>query len=68
MNMDGESDKNLVTPGFDALLEQYYRRYRQGEISFGRVAQDLGITTWELSDVIERKGWIPHNLPLGESG
>jgi hypothetical protein len=57
---------DLVNLGFNTLLEKHYRRYRRGEISFGRVAQELGITTWELSDLIESKGWIHHNLPLAE--
>jgi hypothetical protein len=59
---------DLVNLGFDTLLERHYKRYRHGEISFGRVAQELGITTWELTDVIEKKGWVIHNLPLGDSG
>ena len=37
-------------------MELIYKRYHQGEISFGRVVQELGITSWELSDLIEKKG------------
>ena len=35
----------LVALGFEALLQERYQRYRQGEISFGGLAQELGITT-----------------------
>jgi predicted HTH domain antitoxin len=55
----------LVNLGFEALLQQYYERYQRGEISFGRVAEELGITSWELSHLIEQRGWTPHNLPSG---
>lgn len=55
--------EELVALGFDTLLQERYRRYRQGEISFGRLAQELGITTWELSHLLEERGWVVHNLP-----
>ena len=55
--------EELVALGFDTLLQERYRRYRQGEISFGRLAQELGITTWELSHLLEERGWAVHNLP-----
>ena len=53
----------LVSAGFDALLRASYQRYRQGEISFGRLAEELGITTWELSHLLDERGWTAHNLP-----
>jgi hypothetical protein len=53
----------LVSLGFHALLRERYTRYQRGEISFGRLAQDLGITTWELTHLLEEQGWSVHNLP-----
>ncbi len=44
-------------------LHERYDRYQRGDISFGRLAQDLGITTWELSHLLEERGWPAHNLP-----
>lgn len=58
-----EMIQELVELGFEKLLEERYQRYRQGEISFGRLAQDMGITTWELSHLLEEHGWSVHNLP-----
>lgn len=58
-----ETVKELITLGFEALLRGEYERYRRGEISFGRLAQELGITTWELSHLLEERGWPAHNLP-----
>ena len=53
----------LVSLGFEACLQQWYDRYHRGEISFGRLAQELGMTTWELSHLLEERGWAVHNLP-----
>lgn len=53
----------LVTLGFETLFQQMYERYRRGEISFGRLAQELGITSWELCHLLEERGWAAHNLP-----
>lgn len=49
--------------GFEKLLDERYQRYRQGELSFGRLAEDLGVTTWELSHLLEERGWRTYNLP-----
>lgn len=49
--------------GFETLLQERYQRYRLGEISFGRLAQELGITTWELSHLLEERSWSIYNLP-----
>lgn len=53
----------LVSLGFNALLHERYMKYYRSEISFGRLAQDLGITTWELSHLLEEQGWSVHDLP-----
>lgn len=53
----------LVTLGFETLLQERYHRYRLGEISFGRLAQELGITTWEVSHLLEERGWPSYKLP-----
>lgn len=53
----------LVTLGFEALLKEHYQRYRRGEISLGRLAQELGVTSWELTYLLEGRGWPVYNLP-----
>lgn len=58
-----EAVSELVTIGFETLLERWYQRYRRGDISFGRLAQELGVTTWELSHLLEERNWSIHNLP-----
>ena len=49
--------------GFRAFLTEQYQRYRRGEMSFGRMAAELGVTTWELSHLLEEQGWLASNLP-----
>jgi hypothetical protein len=53
----------LVALGFETHLKDHYQRYRRGEISFGRLAQELGLTTWELSHLLEERDWPVYNLP-----
>lgn len=53
----------LVSLGFETLLQKLYNRYRRGQISFGRFAQELGATTWELNHLLEDQDWSVHNLP-----
>ena len=58
-----EAVTELVALGFETLFQELYQRYRRGEISFGRLAQELGATTWELSHLLEERGWPTYNLP-----
>lgn len=58
-----EAVAELVALGFETPLERLYHRYRSGEISFGRLSQELGVTTWELGHLLEERGWSAHNLP-----
>ncbi len=52
-----------INTNFEKHLAERYQCYRQGEISFGRLAEDLGITLWALSHLFEERGWPAHNLP-----
>jgi hypothetical protein len=44
-------------------LQERYQRYRRGEISLGRLAQELGVTSWELTHLLDSYGWPEYNLP-----
>ena len=52
-----------VAHGFETLLKEQYQRYRRGEVSLGRLAQELGVTSWELTHLLEDRGWPVYNLP-----
>lgn len=53
----------LLNLGFETMLHQAYQRYQHGDISFGGLAKELGITTWELSHLLEERSWSVSNLP-----
>jgi predicted HTH domain antitoxin len=55
--------QELIALGFEARLRELYARYRRAECSFGYLAEALGITTWELTHLLEERGWVAHNLP-----
>jgi hypothetical protein len=54
----------LVRVGFEVKLRELHQRYVRGEYSLGRLAKELGITTWELVHVLEEHRLQIHNLPL----
>lgn len=58
-----ETVLELVALGFETLLKEQYQRYRRGEVSLGRLAQELGVTSWELTHLLEDRGWPVYNLP-----
>lgn len=57
---------HLAIDGFETLLKEHYQRYRHGEISLGRLAQELGVTSWELTHLLEDRGWPVCNLSEAE--
>jgi hypothetical protein len=59
--------EEMVRAGFEAHLEQLYSQYARGEYSLGRLAKELGLTTWEVVHLLEERGWDTHNLPAAPS-
>ncbi|MBC8447417.1 MAG: hypothetical protein H8D78_06680 [Chloroflexi bacterium] len=55
--------QELIALGFEARLRDLYARYRRAECSFGYLAEALGMTTWELTHLLEKRDWPAHNLP-----
>jgi hypothetical protein len=55
--------KEILGASFEMRLQELYRRYVQGEHSFGRLAQEMNMTTWELTHLLEEHRWATHNLP-----
>lgn len=58
-----EAVMELVTLGFETLLKNQYQRFQRGEISLGRLAHELGVTSWELTHLLQDRGWPVYNLP-----
>jgi hypothetical protein len=55
--------QELIALGFETRLRELYARYRRAECSFGYLAEALGMTTWELTHLLEERDWVSHNLP-----
>ena len=62
----GELDKTiwleLPVRGFEEKLTELYEQFQRGECSLGYIAEQLGITTWELYELLERRGLRTTNL------
>jgi len=59
--------EEMIRVSFEARLKRLYSHYVQGEYSLGRLAKELGVTTWEVVHLLEERGWATHNLPVASS-
>lgn len=58
--------KELAAKGLEHRVKELHGRYRRGEISFGRLAEELGLNTWELTHLLDEIGLPATNLPNHE--
>jgi hypothetical protein len=58
--------KELAAKGLEQRVQELHGRYRRGEISFGRLAEELGLNTWELTHLLDEIGLPTTNLPNNE--
>ena len=52
----------LIDLGFEHRLQQLYRRFEEGEISLGLLAQELGLGVRDLYAALERRGLPTTNI------
>jgi hypothetical protein len=52
----------LLARGFEDKLAELYEQFQRSESSFGYMAEQLGITTWDLYTLLERRGLRTTNL------
>jgi predicted HTH domain antitoxin len=52
----------LLARGFEEKLAELYEEWKQGECSFGYMAEQLGVSTWDLYDLLTRRGLRTTNL------
>jgi DNA-binding phage protein len=52
----------LIDLGFEHRLQQLYRRFEEGEISLGFLAQELGLGVRDLYEALERRGLPTTNI------
>jgi len=59
---DAAVRQELLARGFEEKLVELYEQYQRGECSFGYMAEQLGITSWDLYALLERRGLRTTNL------
>ena len=52
----------LLARGFEEKIVELYEEFQRGECSFGYMAEQLGVTTWDLYDLLERRNLRTANL------
>lgn len=53
---------DLLAHGFEEKLAKLYEQFQRSECSLGSMAEQLGVTTWDLYDLLERRGLRTTNL------
>lgn len=48
--------KEFVKRGFEQKLNELYKEFQRGESSIEYVAEQLGITSWEVIHLLEERG------------
>jgi|Deesub1362A_J573_1020465.scaffolds.fasta_scaffold05452_4 predicted HTH domain antitoxin len=54
--------EELIERGFEQKLMELYKRYQEGEISLGYLAEQLGIGTWRAYHLLEERGLRTANI------
>ena len=59
----GEWLRELAVEGLEQRIRELHIRYRRGDISFGRFAEETGLNVWELTRLLDNMGLPATNLP-----
>jgi hypothetical protein len=63
LNRDPSKGEEWLRAGFDAQFSELYQEWQSLRISMGRFAERMGISVWELNDLLSRRGLRCTNLP-----
>jgi hypothetical protein len=58
-----EQGAEWLRAGFDARLDDLYQQWQSLKISTSRFAELLGVSLWELDDLLRTRGLKQTNLP-----
>ncbi len=58
--------KDYAAKGLEQQVRAIHGRYRRAEMSFGRMAEELGLNVWELTHLLEELGLPTTNLPSSD--
>ena len=63
---EGQPDEavrlELLARGFEEKLAELYEQFQRSECSFDYVAEQLGVSTWDLYDLLEQHDLRTTNL------
>ncbi len=60
---DPDKGAELLRAGFEARVAELYQQWQALRISTSRFAELLGVTPWELADLLRTRGLKATNLP-----
>ena len=63
LERDPDKGAELLKAGFEARLAELYQQWQALRISTSRFAELLGVSPWELADVLRARGLKATNLP-----
>jgi hypothetical protein len=52
----------LLAPGFEGKFSELYEQFQRSECSIGSMAEQLGVTVWDLYTLLERCSLRTTNL------
>ena len=63
LERDPQKGTEWLRAGFEARLAELYQQWQTLQISTARFAELLGVSPWELDDVLRARGLKVTNLP-----
>lgn len=63
LDRDPSKGEEWLRAGFEARFDELYRQWQLLHISTNRFAEMMGISVWELNDLLTARRLRPTNLP-----
>jgi hypothetical protein len=63
LERDPDKGAELLKAGFEVRLAELYQQWQTLRVSTSRFAEFLGVSPWELADVLRARGLKATNLP-----
>jgi hypothetical protein len=63
LERDPDKGAEWLRAGFEARLQELYREWQALRISTARFAELLGVSPWELTDLLNARGLKVTNIP-----
>ena len=63
LERDPNKGTEWLRAGFEARLAEFYQQWQALQLSTARFAELLGVSPWELTDLLQARGLKTTNLP-----